>query len=381
MRREVVSRFSPWRQGRAVLFVSWIPGVSLVIERLLVVLQVGPLLVCFSGSRFVWGGALVSSCSGGGLQVASAAEFLASEFLPFSRESSSANVCRARTVHGAEGSVQRPLVHGACLVSYSRCCAFFSSSSLVRLLLFQKSCTIFVLLGRPRRGRCRIATNGISGATPSTMPRLLRAEVMMLGFCQAGRPARLRVVRRDCHGLRKVYFLGESGTLFVRCDMWHLARFSACHQLPSVGVVLTLAQRPRCLRLRFVALRPSAGFHGASVFALGDCFNCVGDYNVKTVAAWSLVLALALTFVMASTVFIVALMRCRIRKWKNTGIFSHGRTRSSLAVWQEVTTLLQRQERQITPRCVSAGGVPIKTCIVARKRQLTAIASFSRHTV
>ena len=36
---------SPWRQGRAVLFVSWIPGASLVFGRLLVVLQVGPLFV------------------------------------------------------------------------------------------------------------------------------------------------------------------------------------------------------------------------------------------------------------------------------------------------------------------------------------------------
>ena len=41
----MVSRLSPWRQGRAVLFLSWIPDASLVSERRLVVLQVGPLLV------------------------------------------------------------------------------------------------------------------------------------------------------------------------------------------------------------------------------------------------------------------------------------------------------------------------------------------------
>ena len=309
---------------------------------------------------------LVSSCSGGGRLVS----FVSSGGVRcgvscvrvlgvFPREL--LRQCLSRT-HGTRSrgcSTTCLLVHGACLVSCSRCCAFFSSSSLVRLLLFQKSKTIFVLLRQPRRGKCRIPTDGTSGATPSTMPTLLRAEVMMLGFCQAGRPARLRVVRRDCHGLRKVYFLGESGTLFVRCDMWHLARFSACHQHPSVGVVLTLAQKPRCLRLRFVALRPSTGFHGASVFALGDCFNCVGDDNVKTVAAWSLVLALALTFSMASTVFIVVLMRRRIRKCKNTGTF-HLAGPGAL--------LLHRQERQITPRCVSAGEGPDQDLYSGKKK-------------
>ena len=84
-------------------------------------------------------------------------------------------------------------------------------------------------------------------------------------------------MRQACHGLRTVYFLEDSGTLSVWCDMWHLAPFSVCHQHASVGVVLTLAQKPWCLRFRFVALRLSAGFH---VFALGDCFKCVGDDNV-----------------------------------------------------------------------------------------------------
>ena len=69
MGREVVSRLSPRRQGRAVLFVSWIPDVSLVIERLLVVLEVEPLLVLGTLAFQVlvlFGGALASSCSGGG---------------------------------------------------------------------------------------------------------------------------------------------------------------------------------------------------------------------------------------------------------------------------------------------------------------------------
>ena len=231
----------------------------------------------------------------------------------------------------------------------------------------------FAWAATPRQISDPRTADGTSGATPSTMPTLLRAEVMMLGFCQAGRPGGLRIVRQDCHGLCTVYFLGESGTLFVRCDLWHLARFSACHQHPSVGVGSETSVFARPLR-------------GASPFRWVPCVRfgrllqlrwrrqCVAGATMiftttlKTVAAWSLVLALSLTFAMASTVFIVAQMRCRIRKWKNTGLFSHGRTRSSLAVWQEFTTLLQRQERQITPRCVTAGGVPIKTCIVARKR-------------
>ena len=52
--------------------MSWIPGASLVFERRLVVLQVGPLL--FLGPlafqvRVLFGGTLVSSCSGGGRPV------------------------------------------------------------------------------------------------------------------------------------------------------------------------------------------------------------------------------------------------------------------------------------------------------------------------
>ena len=50
------------------------------------------------------------------LQAAPAAEFVALEFLALFQEAS-VNICRARTVHGAEGGVQRVLVHGACLVS------------------------------------------------------------------------------------------------------------------------------------------------------------------------------------------------------------------------------------------------------------------------
>ena len=67
----VVYRLSPWRPG-AVLFLSWIPGASLVSERLLVVLQVGPRLflgtLAFEGLVLI-GGTWVSSCSGGGRPV------------------------------------------------------------------------------------------------------------------------------------------------------------------------------------------------------------------------------------------------------------------------------------------------------------------------
>ena len=60
------------------------------------------------------------------LLVATATEFVALGFLALSQEAP-VNVCRARTVHGGEGGVQRVLVHGACLFSYSRRCVSFSS--------------------------------------------------------------------------------------------------------------------------------------------------------------------------------------------------------------------------------------------------------------
>ena len=156
MRRNVASPFSPWRQGRAVLFLSWIPGVSLVFERLLVVLQVGPLLflgtlafqilVLFRGmmvSSWSGGGRLVSFVSSGGVRCGVSCVRVLGVHPGGLRQ------CLPRT-HGRRSrgcSTTCLLVHGACLVSCSRCCASFSSSSLVRLLLFQKSKTIFVLLG------------------------------------------------------------------------------------------------------------------------------------------------------------------------------------------------------------------------------------------
>ena len=347
----MVSRLSPWRQGRAVLFVSWISGASLVFGRLLVVLQVGPLLVLGTLAFEV----LVLL----GL-------FRLFRWCPL-REFCCVRVLGVfpggvRTVDGAEGGVQRVLVRGACLISYSRCCAFLSSSSLVRLHLFQKSDTIFVLLGRPRRGRCRISADGTSGATPSTMPTLLRAEVVMLGFCQAGRPVGLRIVRQDCHG-RIAYSL-------FSCGFWHafrLVRCVACGTLfrllptPSVGVVPMLAQRPRCLRRRFVALRPFCWVPWCFLLRFGRLLHLLWRRQC------------------ASLLHVINSFHCRFdalqdsQVEEHTGIFSHIRTRSSLAVLREVTTLLWRQERKITPRCVSAGGSPDQDLYSAKKK-ITAIA-------
>ena len=94
----------------------------------------------------------------------------------------------------------------------------------------------------------------------------------------------------------------------------------------------------------------------------------------KTVAAWSLVLALALTFGTSSTVDTVALPRCRSRKWKNTRAGYHfAAPKSSLAMLQEVPTSLQRQERWTTPRHVSAGGGPDQD-FCSGKNKITAIA-------
>ena len=188
----------------------------------------------------------------------------------------------------------------------------FSSSSLVRLLLLQKSSTIFVLLGRPRRGRCRISADGTSGATPSTMPTLLRAEVVMLGFCQAGRPVGLRIVRQDCHG-RIAYSL-------FSCGFWHafrLVRYVAC------GTLFRLLPTPECRRRPHVGSETSVfapPLRCDSPFLLG---SMVLPSSLWAIASFALETTMCLTFGMSSTVSIVALMRCRIRKWKNTRIYFH----------------------------------------------------------
>ena len=345
MTREVVSRLSPWRQGRAVLVLSWIPGASLVSERRLVVLQVGPLLVLGTLAfqvRVLFGGTLVSSCSGGGRHVSFVSSggvrcgsFVALGFLPFFQEGS-AHVCRARTVHGAEGGVQRVLVRGACLISYSRCCAFLSSSSLVRLHLFQKSDTIFVLLGRPRRGRCRISADGTSGATPSTMPILLRAEVVMLGFCQAGRPVGLHIVLQDRHG-RIAYSL-------FSCGFWHAFRLvrhvasgrlfrwpptRECRRRPHVGSETSVFAPPLRGTSPFLLgsmVLPSSFWTIASIaLETTMCGRCDRGlhHDVEIRCGLESGSCVGLTFGMSSTVSIVALMRCRIRKWKNTQAYFH----------------------------------------------------------
>ena len=162
-------------------------------------------------------------------------------------------------------------------------------------------------------------------------------------------------------GLRTVYFLVDSGTLFVWCDVWHVARFSACYQHPSVGVVLTLAQRPRCLRRRFVALRPFCWVPWCFLLRFGRLLHLLWRRQC------------------ASLLHVINSFHCRFdalqdsQVEEHTGIFSHIRTRSSLAVLREVTTLLRRQERKITPRCVSAGGSPDQD-LYSGKKKITAIA-------
>ena len=64
----------------------------------------------------------------------------------------------------------------------------------------------FCLLGRPRRGRCRIPADGASCATPSTMPTLLGWASSRIAYRRAGVP------RQDC----------------VQCIFsWSLSRFSS----------------------------------------------------------------------------------------------------------------------------------------------------------
>ena len=170
-----------------------------------------------------------------------------------------------------------------------------------------------------------------------------------------------------CHGLRTVYF--SCGTLFrlvrhvASGTLFRLPPTPECRRRPYVGLETSLRAPPLC--------GPSPFFWVPWCFRV--CFGrlLLLRWRPQCVAgapAWSLVLALALTFVMASTVFHCRSDALQDSQVEEHGHFSLGRTRSSLAVLREVTSLLQRQERQMTPRCVSAGGVPIKTCTVARKR-------------
>ena len=144
--------------------------------------------------------------------------------------------------------------------------------------------------------------------------------------------------------------LVASGTLF------RLPPTRECRRRANVGsetLVFALPLRgaspfywvPWCFRVRFGRL-----------LQLRWGRQCVAGATLiltttsKTVAAWSLVPALALLFGRGIS------FHCRFdvlqdsQVEEQTGIFSLGRTRSSLAVLREVTSLLQRQERQITPR-------------------------------
>ena len=215
---------SPWRQGRAVLFVSWIPGASLVFGRLLlVVLQVGPL--------FVLGTLALQVLVLFGGRCRSLRSLLRLEFLALSQEAS-VNVCRARTKHGAGIEVKCVLVHGACVVSYSRCCASFSSWCLVRLLVFQMCYTIF--------GRCLWCDaqyNAGIAACRIEDARLLTWTSLLLSCCCA--VMGVRWLRQDCvsyrriatAGLRTVYFLVESGALFTLVR--HVASGTLFRSLPT----------------------------------------------------------------------------------------------------------------------------------------------------
>ena len=390
----MVYRLSPWRPG-AVLFLSWIPGASLVSERRLVVLQVGPLL--FLGPlafqvRVLFGGTLVSSCSGGGRPVS----FVSSGGVHCGAccvrvlgvSPGGLRLCLSRT-HGTRNrgwSTTCVLVHGACLISFSRCYAFFSSSCLVRLLLFQKSYTIFVLLGRPRRGRCRIPTDGTSGATPSTMPTLLRAEVVILGFCQAGRPVGLRIVLQDRHG--RIAYSPFS------CGFWHAFRLvrhvasgrlfrwpptRECRRRPYVGSETSVFAPPLRGASPFcwVSMVLPCSFWTIASIALETtmCGRCDRGlhHDVEIRCGVESGSCVGLTFGMSSTVSIVALMRCRIRKWKNTRhIFTYQDQKLScfVARGHDVTAEARTQENAKVCQCRRGPDQDL----YSGKKKITAIA-------
>ena len=87
----------------------------------------------------------------------------------------------------------------------------------------------------------------------------------------------VRWLRQDCvfYGriaiarLRTVYFLVESGTLF--------------HSLPTRECVRRGCVGPETSMFALQLCGASAGFPGASVFSLGDGFNCARGDKVRQV--------------------------------------------------------------------------------------------------
>ena len=163
-------------------------------------------------------GRLVSFVSSGGVRI----EFVAVEFLAFTQEAS-ANVCRARMVDGAEGAVQR-----VCLCTAR---VWFRAEGVARLSRLQVQCAYFSSRSLKPFLFClgdHAEVNADIDTCRSDDARLLSGWACdRIAYRMAGLP-------------RFAHSLFSCGTLFVLCDMWHLARFSAGHQHPSVGVVLTL---------------------------------------------------------------------------------------------------------------------------------------------
>ena len=124
------------------------------------------------------------------------------------------------------------------------------------------------------------------------MPTLIRAEVMMLAFCQAGRRTGLRIVRRVATVCAQFIFLWHafrlvrhvaSGTLF------RLPPTPECRCRPYVGLETSLLAPPLC--------GPSPFFWVPWCFRVRFRRLLLLRWRPQCVAgapAWSLVLALPL---------------------------------------------------------------------------------------